>query len=202
MGLPAAKRRHSIQEYYRIENDSAEKHEFRDGEILAMSGGSPQHALIAANISGELRNRVRGKPCQPYSSDLRVRIGGEEQTIYPDVSIICGGVKLDPDDKSGHSVLNPRVIIEVLSPSTEAYDRGAKFAAYRNIESLDEYVLVSHDQPRVETFLRQDDGTWKFTPFTGIDAIVRFQSLHVEVPLAEIYSNVVFSTSEAPDMAQ
>src|SRR4051812_10736922 len=100
MGLPASKPRHSIQDYYRIENDASEKHEFRNGEILAMSGGSPQHAQIAANVIAELHNRLKDKPCRAYTSDLRVRVTGKQRTAYPDVSIVCGPVQLDPDDKS------------------------------------------------------------------------------------------------------
>src|SRR5438105_2046577 len=117
MGLPVQKHKHSIQEFYRIENDATEKHEFRDGEILAMSGGSPQHALIALSIGAELRTRLKGKTCRPYGSDLRVRITGHDRTMYPDVSVICGPIEYDPDDKAGHTVLNPRLIVEVLSPS-------------------------------------------------------------------------------------
>src|SRR5205823_1714677 len=150
--------------YYRIENDSTEKHEFRDGEILAMSGGSPQHALIAMNVGAELRNRLKDKSCRPYGSDLRVRISGRDQTVYPDISVICGRIEYDADDQAGHTVLNPRLIVEVLSPSTEAYDRGDKFAAYREVPSLAEYVLVS-----CETFYRQADGGWTLSSSSGIE---------------------------------
>src|SRR5438046_313284 len=113
MGLPAQKHRYSIQEYYRIENDSTEKHEFRDGEILAMAGGSPQHALVALNFAVQLHACLKGKPCKPYGSDLRIRVTGQDRSVYPDVSVICGQVQLDPDDKAGHTALNPRVIVEV-----------------------------------------------------------------------------------------
>lgn len=192
MGLPASKPRHSIQDYYRIENDATGKHEFRDGEILAMSGGSPPHALIAANVIAELRNRLRGKSCRPYTSDLRVRITGRQRSVYPDISVICGKIEYDPDDKAGHTVLNPRLIVEVLSPSTEAYDRGDKFTAYREVPSLAEYVLVSYSEPRVETYLRQADGTWTFSSASGSDAKAILRSLQLEIPLAEIFADVEF----------
>jgi Uma2 family endonuclease len=197
MGLAAKQHRHSILEYYRIENDSTERHEFRDGEILAMSGGSPQHSLIAVNIAAELRNRVKGKPCLPYGSDLRVRIAGRNQSVYPDVSVICGQIDYDPDDKAGHTVHNPRVIVEVLSASTEAYDRGDKFAAYRQIPSFFEYVIVSQSEPRVETFRRQEDGSWLISFFVGLDAVARLASIGVDLPLAEIYARVEFPPAEA-----
>jgi Uma2 family endonuclease len=193
MGLPAKTPQYSIQDYYRIENDATEKHEFRDGEILAMSGGSPRNARIAVNVSAELHNRLKGKPCQPYSSDLRVRFVGQQRTAYPDVSVICGPIQYDPDDKAGHTVLNPRLIVEILSPSTEAYDRGDKFAAYRDIPSLEEYVLVLQHEPRVETYLRLDDGTWSLAPFAGLEMTARLRSIGVDLPLAEVYSGVEFT---------
>jgi Uma2 family endonuclease len=192
MGLPAPKPQYSIQDYYRIENDATEKHEFRDGEILAMSGGSPRHALIAANVITELRARLKGKPCLPYTSDLRVRVTGQRRAAYPDVTVICGKIEYDPDDKAGHTVLNPRLIVEVLSPSTEAYDRGDKFAAYREVPSLAEYVLISHAEPRIETFLRQVDGTWAFSSSSGNDSKAILRSLQIELPLAEVYADVEF----------
>ncbi len=192
MGLPATKLRHTLQDYYRIENDAAEKHEFRAGEILAMSGGSPQHALIALNIGAALRARLKGKPCLPYGSDLRVRIAGHQRCVYPDVSVICGKIEYDPDDETGNSVLNPRLIVEVLSPSTEAYDRGDKFASYREVPSLAEYVLISSSDPRVETFLRQSDGTWAFSSSSANDSRTILRSLQIELPLGEIYADVQF----------
>jgi Uma2 family endonuclease len=198
MGVPIQKPRYSIQEYYRIETDATEKHEFRGGEILAMSGGAPEHATIALNFAAELRASLKSRPCQPYNSDLRIRITGQDRTAYPDVSIICGPIEYDPDDKARHTVLNPRVIVEVLSPSTEAYDRGDKFAAYREIPSLEEYVLVSQNEPRVETYLRQKDGTWSFAPFAGLQAVAKLRSIHIEVPLAEIYANIDFVPPSAP----
>ncbi len=200
MGLPATTLRHSIQDYYRIENDATNgKHEFRDGEILAMSGGSPQHAQISLRLGAALLARLQGKPCVPYGSDLRVRITGRSRTAYPDVTVICGKIEHDPDDKAGHTVLNPRLIVEVLSPSTEAYDRGDKFAAYREVVSLTEYVLISTSEPRVETFLRQTDGTWAFSSSKGHDAKVTLRSLQIELPLAEIYADVEFPLVAQPD---
>src|SRR5438270_1004046 len=106
MGMPAQTRRYSLQEYYRIENDATEKHEFRDGEILAMSGGSDRHALIALNFAAEMRAGLKGKPCRAYGSDLRIRFVGLDRTAYPDASVVCGPIQHDPDDKAGHTILN------------------------------------------------------------------------------------------------
>lgn len=195
MTVAAPRKRWTIQEYYRLENDASERHEFDDGEILAMSGGSATHALIMANVSAELHQRLRGRPCRPYSSDLRVRVAGHPRVVYPDVTVIRGKPETDPDDPAGHAVLNPRVVVEVMSPSTRTYDRTVKFDAYRRIESLQEYILVEQDEPRVESFLRQEDGAWSFESAAGTDAVLRVRSLELELPLAELYAGVTFATS-------
>src|SRR5215203_5528676 len=141
MGIPQPIHRHTIAEYLRAEETAVEKHEFHDGEILAMSGGSPAHSLIATNAGREIGNRLKGKPCRVYNSDLRVAVAASARFVYPDLTIVCGGLEFHPDDAKRHTVTNPRVLIEVLSPTTEAYDRGDKFAQYREIPSFQEYVL-------------------------------------------------------------
>lgn len=197
MTQAVAKRRYTVDEYLRIERDSLEKHEFDDGEILAMAGATRVHVLIASNVVGELRNRLRGKPCIPYSSDLRIRLSGRPKYVYPDVTVICGQPIADPDDRKGESFLNPRLVVEVLSPS-EQYDRRTKFDRYRQVESFREYVLVSQDAPRVETFYRQPDGTWAFDVATGAGAVARLRSLDVELPLDEVYVGVEFPPPPPP----
>ena len=128
MGLPAKQPGYSIQEYYRIENDATEKHEFRDGEILAMSGSCAPHAKIAMNTGACLWNRIEGQTLVAlHSAAICVYVlSDSNEPRYPNVSVICGPIQYDPDDKAGHTILNPRVIIEILSPSTEAYDRGGR----------------------------------------------------------------------------
>lgn len=207
MTQAASHHRYTIEEYLRRERDSVEKHEFDDGEILAMAGATRVHVLITGNVHGELRNRLRGKPCVPYGSDLRIRLSSPPKFVYPDVTVICGEPLADPDDRRGESFLNPRVIVEVLSSSTERYDRQEKFDRYRGIESFREYVLVSQDQARIETFYRQADGTWGFDVFTGLDAIVRLRSLgDLDLPLSEVYAGVEFPPAEpsvaAPDISE
>jgi len=195
MGLPAEKRRHTIEEYLRIEQDSSEKHEYWDGELLSMAGGSYEHSLITVNIGGEVRNALKGKPCRVLDSNLRIRIPRRPRYVYPDVSIICGPPQFDPQDPTRQTVLNPRVVVEVLSPSTAAHDRGGKFTSYREIASFEEYVLVAQDQPSVESFFRQPDGTWLFTPYSGREAVAAIRCLGINLPLAEVYAGVEFPTS-------
>src|SRR6185295_16327700 len=124
MNSTLAQRRTTVSEYLQMEEDSLEKHEYRDGRIIEMAGGSADHSLIATNIIGELRNRLKGKPCQVYDSNLRIKIPRSILYTYPDATIICGDRIPDPSDPLGHTMTNPRAIIEVISPTSEAYDRG------------------------------------------------------------------------------
>jgi Uma2 family endonuclease len=192
MGLPVEKRRYSIAEYLEMELKAAERHEYQYGEILAMSGGSGTHSFIIVNVTSEVRAALKGKPCSVAEGNLRVRSRREARYVYPDASVICGDREYDPDDPSGHTILNPRVIVEVLSPTTEAYDRGDKFEYYQGIESLEEYVLIAQDRPSAQSFLRQPDGTWSMMGVNGLEATLRVRSLQVQVPLAEIYYRVEF----------
>lgn len=192
MGMPVTKTRHSVSEYLRMERDSLEKHEFDDGEILAMAGATPKHVRIASNLIGELHSRLKSKPCQPYGSDLRIAMMPGRRHAYPDISIICGPLDFDPADERRETATNARAIVEVLSPSTERYDRTRKFDAYRRMETFQEYVLVAQDIPRIETFFRQADGTWAFDAFSGIEAVTKLRSIEVNLPLAEVYAGVEF----------
>ena len=145
-------------EYLAIDARSDAKHEYIDGVVYAMSGGSPEHARLAMAIGLELGAQLRGKRCAVYSSDLRVRVMATGLASYPDITIVCGKLELDPEND--HTVTNPAAIIEVSSPSTERYDRETKYAHYRQIVSLRTYVLVSQDERLVEVFTRNTDGTW------------------------------------------
>jgi Uma2 family endonuclease len=156
---PAEKKtRWTAAEYLAFERSAPEKHELYDGEIFAMAGASPQHNRIARNLTAVLWIATRNGPCEPFQSDLRLRLPGTENYCYPDVLVVCGPLELDGDAKD--VVLNPTVICEVLSASTESYDRGGKFALYRTIPSLTDYVLLSQDQVLIEHFARQPDGGW------------------------------------------
>ena len=184
----ATQRRFSVAEYLAREERSEIKHEFYRGEIFAMSGGSRAHATINGNIYFQLRNRLAGKGCAPSPADQRIQIPKIGLHTYPDVSIVCGKPEFDLIDREANT--NPIVIIEVLSPSTERYDRTIKFGFYRNLPSLKQYVLVAQDEARVETFVRNENDAWIFADAVGIETSVQFPPLQCELLLAEIYEGV------------
>ncbi len=198
--MPVQKCRYTIEEYLKFERDSDERHEYQDGEVLAMAGG-PEQSFITANIVREAGNALKGKPCRVAESNLRIRIPSRPRYVYPDALIICGPLKFDPQDDKRHTILNPRVIIEVLSPSTEGYDRGEKFTQYRQIESFEEYILISQDRPNVESLLRQPDGAWSILNFTGLEIAAKIRCLGLEIPMSEIYAGIEFAVP-APDVAE
>jgi Uma2 family endonuclease len=175
------------EQYLAIERAADFKSDFLDGVMYAMSGGSPLHARLAIGIQAELRAALRGGPCEVYNSDLRVRVSSRMYT-YPDASVVCGKLSLADDEKD--VLLNPVVIFEVLSPSTEGYDRGLKFQHYRTIPSLREYVLVEQDKIQVEQYIRQDDGTWMLRDHRGLDAELKMDSIGATLPLRLIYDGV------------
>jgi Uma2 family endonuclease len=178
----------SPEEYLAIERESETRSEYFDGEMFAMSGGSRQHNLIVTNLIRELSTQLKRRPCEVYTNDQRVRIPETSLYTYPDVVVLCG----EPifEDETVDTLLNPLLIVEVLSPTTEAYDRGKKFEGYRTIASLAEYVLVSQHEPRVEQFLRQDGGHWLFTATHGRERSISLASIQCELALAEIYDKV------------
>jgi Uma2 family endonuclease len=139
---------------------------------------------------------LRGTPCRPYNSDQRIRIPANGLSTYPDVSVVCGEFQLDAQDRE--AIVNPRVIFEVLSKSTESYDRGKKFDLYRQLESLREYILVAQDEPHVERFVRQEDGSWLLNVYKGLDAVLELPTLACALPLAEIYEDVTFGPEDSP----
>lgn len=148
------RQRFDFAAYVQLEEDSSIKHEFLDGVVWAMAGGSPDHAGIAANIARLLGNQLVGQRCRVFTSDLRIRVKATGLGTYPDVTVVCGELELDPDDPKRHTVTNPRAIVEVLSPSTEDYDRGEKLDHYRQIAALEIVLLVAYDSRRVEIWRR------------------------------------------------
>ena len=175
-------------EYLAFERASDIKHEYYHGDLFAMAGASYAHVLIVGNLAGELRNLLKGRGCVVVSNDLRVRVSPPGLHAYPDVVVVCGQPQFADDQKD--TLLNPIVLIEVLSPSTEAHDRGYKFAEYRKLESLQEYVLVSQQEARIEVFTRRAAGQWMMTEFVGPETEFRLDSLECRVPLAEIYAGL------------
>jgi Uma2 family endonuclease len=145
-------------EYLALEEASDTKHEYLRGEIYAMAGGTPEHAALMAAVTIELGMALRGRPCRVYSSELRIRIDATNLSTYPDVSVVCGQRVTSKDDRN--AITNPILIVEVLSDSTEAYDRGEKFDHYRHLPSLREYLLVSQRKPKLESYRRNEQGIW------------------------------------------
>ena len=178
----------SVAEYLAQEKRATFKSEFFNGETFAMAGASRPHNRVKENVIGELFGRLKGGPCQTFSSDQRVMVDRTGLYTYPDVVIVCGVVETDPADAD--TITNPTCIIEVLSPSTERYDRGAKFRNYQQVASLTEYILVAQDEAVVERFVRLESGEWSMASFVGLDAVLAFTSVQVQVPLADLYAGV------------
>ena len=210
--IPEFSRRYTEEEYLRFAEASGAKHEYRDGRIIpyggwevdaaglivGMAGGTFDHGVIAANLTRAIGNRLQGRPCWVVGSDVRVRLTRKATYYYPDVSVGCHAPIFIPPDRRT-TVTNPQVVIEVLSPSTIAADRGEKLYDYVRIDSLHEYALVDQDVPRVVIFSRHFDGTWAIGPAVeGLDASVTFSSLGVTVPLAEVYAGVDLPPSPPP----
>ena len=180
------------EQYLALDRAAEIRSEYYDGVMYAMSGGSHPHSYITTNLASELRTALKGSPCGASATDLRVKIPGRTY-VYPDVVVVCGEPKYL--DGEIDTLLNPSLVIEVLSPSTERHDRGLKSARYRTIESLKEYALVSQTEPRVEIYRKQASGDWLLSESVGLDATCRFEGLKeepVRIPLAEIYERVQF----------
>ena len=182
----AARQRFTFEEYLQLEEIAEVKHEFLDGEVWAMAGGSPEPAAVIGNVTTLLNVQLRGQRCRVHTTELRVRAKATGLGTYPDVTVVCGRLERDPDDRSGHTVINPRVVVEVLSPSTEAYDRGEKLAHYQTIAGLDEIVLVAHDRHEIEVVRRDADGTWS-RHLARAGETARLATLACELPVAEVY---------------
>ncbi|WP_394833146.1 Uma2 family endonuclease [Pendulispora rubella] len=180
-----APRRYKFEDYLLVEEMSPNvKHEFFDGTIYAMAGGSPDHAAMAMSVGALLIAQLGDKPCGVYSSDLRIRVPATGLGTYPDVSVICGKIELDPEDPKKHTATNPTLLVEILSPTTEEYDRTDKLAQYEQIESLQEVVFVAHDTRCIEVVRRMDD-SWKHFEYTEGEA--ELSSIQCKLPLARVY---------------
>lgn len=178
----------SPEEYLAIERAAEFKSEYYAGQMYAMSGGTHAHHIIVSNINGLFWALSRGKNCYSVGSDQRLRIALDGLYTYPDALLICGQPKFADDQKD--TLLNPVLIVEVLSKSTEAHDRGFKFAQYRLLESLQEYMLVSQTEPRVELYRRQSTNEWVMSETLGIDGTFRLASMEGELAMSDIYANV------------
>jgi Uma2 family endonuclease len=181
-------------EYLTFERQSDVKHEYFRGEIFAMSGASQKHVTIFMNMSHLLVGQLKGRSCRTFGADMRVKVSPTGLFTYPDLVVVCGRPRFE--DKELDTLLNPTVIIEILSKSTEAYDRGEKFAQYRTLDTLIDYLLVSQDKPRIERYMRQADGGWLLTESSGLDAVMPIASIQCQLPLAEVYDRVEFDEAQ------
>jgi Uma2 family endonuclease len=176
------------EDYLAIERSADFKSEYFDGEIFAMTGASEPHNIIVINSVIALGNQLKKRPCKLYANDMRVKVDPTGLYTYPDLVVVCGKAQLE--DAHLDTLLNPTLIVEVLSDSTEAYDRGRKFEHYRKLESLAEYVLISQHWPHVESYRRQPDHHWLLTESSGLDSKLLLESIDCELALAEIYDKV------------
>lgn len=176
------------EDYLASERRADYKNEYVDGEIFAMTGASRRHNLITVNLTAELHQQLRKRPCESYASDMRVRIPSKRMYTYPDVVVVCDEPQFEDDHLD--TLLNPTVIIEVLSESTERYDRFRKFGFYRTIESLAEYILVAQYEHRIEQYTKQPDGRWLLSEHRSLEGVVELASVQCSLALREVYEKV------------
>lgn len=185
----------TLDDYLAAEELAEFRSEFINGEIVAMVGGSFRHNRIIHNLHLALGNQLRGGPCGMMSQAMRVRASGSEDVFYPDIVVYCGEPQIER--RKGEILLNPALLIEVLSPSSAAYDRGPKWDQYRGIPSLQEYVVMWQDAPRVERFTRQGDGFWLFAEAKGLDAAMPLESIGVILRLGDVYEGVLTADEQS-----
>ena len=198
MSLPRTLSYFSPEEYLAFERGTDARHEYLDGHVYAMAGESIEHSRICVNVAGELRSRLKGSPCEVLSPNMKVVTSPSGLFSYPDVVVICGEPQFY--DERRDILTNPTVVFEVLSPSTEAYDRGEKFLRYRTqIETLREYVLVSQHRPLVEHYVRQPDGSWSYSSAGDLSEAIDLPSIDCRLPLSEIYDRIIFPAGDTGD---
>ncbi len=174
-------------EYLAMEEKSMEKHEYYEGEIFGMSGAKIPHNIIAGNLFRDIATHLRRKPCKPFNSDQRLYIEKRGMFTYPDLFVVCGKIETRNDDN--YNVLNPAVIIEILSPSTKSYDRGDKFKLYRDLPSLKEYILVDSEAIEIENFSINEEGFWELKEYTDVNHSLLIKTIELQIPLQDIYED-------------
>ncbi len=190
-----AQKKWTVEEYLAFERSSEEKHEYYAGEIFAMSGASRRHNLIVINTGTTLNSQLAERPCEVYPSDMRVRVNKIKYT-YPDVTVVCGEPHFA--DNEFDNLLNPTIIFEVLSDSTEDYDRGTKFKHYMGINSLQEYVLIAQDEVRIDHYTRKSEGDWYLSISKTLESVVQLPSIGCTLLLADIYRKITFEADDTP----
>ena len=177
-------------DYLALERQAETKSEYLNGHIYAMSGASRSHNRITFNLARRIGNQLAGSRCEGYVNDMRVKVSPTGLYTYPDVIVVCGEPRFEDADVD--TLLNPKIIIEVLSDTTEAYDRGDKFAHYRALESLTDYLLVAQNEPRIEHFARQTDRSWRYSVADGLEAVIEIATIDCVLQLAEVYERATF----------
>ncbi len=206
MGLPRSPARYSVEEYLSLERESEERHEYLDGQIYAMAGEGPEHGAICMNLSRIISTQLLRKHCQAFSKDMKVCAGPAPKSTqaqkglysYPDLLVVCGELKFY--DKRKDLLLNPILIIKVLSPTTEAFDRGEKWARYQTwLPELSDYLLVSQSKPQIEHYHRQAGGEWLYSLVSGLEESLHLPSVDCTLQLTDVYDRIVFP-AEAPEI--
>jgi Uma2 family endonuclease len=180
--------RFTAEQYLALEEHSETKHEFYNGMIYDMAGGSADHSLLQIRLGRMLDSQLENTPCRVFSSDMRVMSAESELYTYPDLSVVCGKIQFSPKSKT--TITNPILIVEILSESTRADDRGDKFNFYKQLPALEEYVLVESERAHVEVFHRSSQAEWTIEMFDGLDAIAALHSVRCEIPLNQLYAKV------------
>lgn len=186
MAMEPVKRKWTVEEYLDYEQETGIKHEYIDGEIYAMSGGTDRHSTIAVNCMAYLANNLRDSQCRVHSSDMRVQID-YQRYVYPDFSVVCGQAEFADGGRT--MLTNPTLVAEVMSPSSKAYDLGTKAEYYRSLGSLQVYLLIDQDRAYVQLYTRRE-GEWLFTEYANLDDVVSLDAIGCTLPLSEIYRNV------------
>ncbi len=184
----------SVEAYYELEESSESRFDYLDGEVFENSGGTSRHSAISMDLGAALVGRLKGKPCQPFTADQRIRVKTSTYRFHPDVSVFCGPMEYEEEEKSPnrHTATNPTALFEVLSPNNEGDTRGSKWLNAQFIESLRAFILLSQDEPIVEVYERQDgDEEWRYRAIRGLDSELVIESIEVSVPLAEIYERAL-----------
>jgi Uma2 family endonuclease len=185
----------SPEEYLEREREAETRSEYVNGQILAMAGATREHSLIVLNAGSSLKAQLASRRCEVYVNDMRVKVTNAGVYTYPDVVVACGEVRLE--DGRRDTLLNPTVIIEILSPSTEAYDRGAKFFYYRQLDSLSDYLLVAQDAMRIERYSRQSNGLWMLSDASGPEGVIELPSIECSLRLSDVYERIDFGSPGA-----
>jgi Uma2 family endonuclease len=208
MVSPQPRIRCTVEDYLALERASEERHEYLDGDIYAMAGESPEHGAICMNLSVIIGSQLRGTPCQAFAKDMKVRSGpiplpGHPMKglfSYPDLLVVCGDLEFH--DPFRDVLLNPTLIVEILSDSTEAFDRGDKFRRYRTfLPMLTDYLLVAQDKPLIDHYHRVEENRWELIAIEGLGAQLHLESINCTLRLAEVYDRIVFPTQE-PELIQ